>query len=99
LEVSVQSQDVGQDLTLEGVKGTLKALISEVCGIPREAIHDGTTIDEDIQMPSVVFVELQVAAEETFDMLLDPVELIELNTFGRIADAIHARIADRAQHR
>lgn len=94
-EVQVLSSAVTSEMSLEEVKVTLKQLISEVCGVPAAAIHDETTIDQDLQMPSVVFVELQVAAEETFDMLLDPVELIELNTFGRIANAIHARIADR----
>jgi acyl carrier protein len=93
----VLSPAVASEITPEEVKVTLKRLISEACGVSTEAIHDETTIDQDLQIPSIVFVELQVAAEETFDVLLDPLELIELNTFGRIANAIHAKIVDR-QH-
>ncbi len=79
-------------MTLEQVKHSLRRLIADVCGIDPVTINDTTTIDEDLQLPSVAFVELQVAVEEAFDTTLDPVEVVELNTFGSIAEAIYQKL-------
>jgi acyl carrier protein len=81
------------DISLEEVKQTLRSLIAEVTGVDPSAIRDETTIDEDLQFPSVTFIELQVAVEEAFDTTLDPVEVVELNSFGLIAEAVYNRIA------
>lgn len=80
-------------MTLEQVKQSLRQLIADVCKIDPVTIKDSTTIDEDLQLPSVAFVELQVAVEEAFDTTLDPVEVVELNTFESIAEAIHLKLA------
>jgi len=80
-------------MSLEDVKQTLRVLIAEACGIDSEKIRDETTIDEDLQLPSIAFVELQVAAEEAFDTILDPVEVVELNKFGLIAESIYQKMA------
>jgi acyl carrier protein len=86
------------EATLEDVKRTLRVLIAETCGIDSEKIRDETTIDEDLQLPSIAFVELQVAVEEAFDTILDPVEVVELNKFGLIAESIHHKMAARIGH-
>jgi acyl carrier protein len=81
-------------ISLEEVKQTLRLLIAQVTGIDPSAIRDDTTIDEDLQLPSVTFIELQVAVEEAFDTTLDPVEVVELNSFGLIAEAVYNKIAE-----
>jgi acyl carrier protein len=81
-------------ISLEEVKQTLRSLIAQVTGIDPSAIRDDTTIDEDLQLPSVTFIELQVAVEEAFNTTLDPVEVVELNSFGLIAEAVHNKIAE-----
>ena len=81
------------EMTLEDVKRTLRVLIAETCGIDPERIGDDTTIDEDLQLPSIAFVELQVAVEDAFDTILDPVEVVELNKFGLIAESIYEKMS------
>lgn len=80
-------------MTLEEVKTRLRDIVAEVCKIPANAVSDDTTIDEDLQLPSIAFVELQVTVEDEFDMILDPVEVVELNRLGLIAKAIHEKLA------
>ncbi len=71
------------------MKGRLTFLLNEIAGIPRERITDSATVDQDLQMHSVVFVELQVAIEEEFNIVIDPLRIVELNEFGALADYIY----------
>ena len=73
----------------EEVRKRLVALISEIASIAPETITDTASIDEGLQMNSVVFVELQVAIEDAYDIRIDPIEVVELNEFGAIVDYVH----------
>ena len=64
-------------------------LIHEIVGIPVDVITDTATVDEELQMNSVAFVELQVAIEEEYDIQIDPIEVVELNQFGAIVDYVY----------
>jgi len=79
-------------MTLEDVKQKLRTIVAEVCKISPDSIRDETTIDEDLHLPSLAFVELQVSVEDVFDTTLDPVEVVELNRFGLIAQAIYQKL-------
>ena len=57
-----------------------------------DSITDSSALDEDIPLPSIQFIELQVAVEDIFDIQLDPVEVVERNTFGAIAALICDRV-------
>lgn len=70
------------------VRERLTCLMNEIAAIPRERITDEATIDEDLQMQSVAFVELQVAIEEEYRIQIDPIRIVELNGFGAIVDYI-----------
>ena len=83
--------------TRSDVRGQLVRLISEIAGIPIDSITDTATIDEDIQMNSVSFVELQVAIEEAYDIQIDPIRVVELNEFGAIVDYVYQCATAAAQ--
>ena len=72
------------------VRDRLTQLLCEIAKIPPEAISEKATVDEQLRMESVAFIEIQVALEDEYDIELDPVEIIELNEFGAIVDHVHA---------
>jgi len=75
------------------IKQRLRDLITELAKIPAERIVDSATVDDDLAMESVVFVELLVALEDEYQIEIDPVNVIELNTFGLIGDYIYQQVA------
>lgn len=75
-------------IALDAVKETLRRLVAEVSALDPAKIVDSSTLDEDIQLSSIAFVELQVAVEDTFGIEVDPVEVVERNSFGAIAALI-----------
>lgn len=74
----------------DDVRDRLTQLLCEIAKIPPEAISESATVDEELRMESVAFIEIQVALEDEYDIELDPVEIIELNEFGAIVDHVHA---------
>ena len=72
------------------ITNCLKALLMEVAGISEASITASATIDSELRMESVAFVEIQVALEDEYDIQLDPIEVVERNEFGRIVDYVHA---------
>lgn len=74
------------------VRQRLASLLSEIAKIPAERITDRATVDEDLQMQSVVFVELLVALEEEYQIEIDPLTIVELNDFRRIVDYVYDEI-------
>jgi len=75
------------------VRERVARLVSEVLKIPQEQIDDSATVDNELQMQSISFVELQVAIEEAYDIQVDPIQIVELNAFGAIVDYIHQAAA------
>lgn len=76
-------------MTRDAVFRRVAELIHEIAGMPLEEITEEATIDGSLEMTSVVFVELQVTLEDELDILLDPIEIVELNRLGDIVDYIH----------
>lgn len=81
-------------LSLEEVKAKLRRLIAEVSGVRPEEIQDSSALGEDIQLPSIAFVELQVAVEDAFQIEIDPVDVMERATFGGVAALIFEKWAE-----
>ena len=75
----------------------LRSLTNEIAAIPREKITEEATIDEDLQMQSVAFVELQVAIEDAYQIQIDPIRIVELNAFGAIVDYVYECAVSQAQ--
>ena len=85
----------GRKPTREDIAIRIAELISEVTGLPCEGIDESSTLESDLQMESVKFVELHVAIEEEFDIEIDPVEVVELNQLGAISEYVHSIVQDR----
>jgi acyl carrier protein len=79
--------------TKEQVRDRLKLLLGEIAKIPLEAITDSATLGDELHMESVVFVEIQVALEDAYNIELDPIRVIELGEFGAIVDYIHGCVS------
>jgi acyl carrier protein len=77
---------------VDDVRDMLRRFISEIGKIPAERISEHATIDNELQLQSLSFVELQVAIEEFYDVQIDPIAVVELNAFGAIADYIQSLI-------
>lgn len=76
-------------ITREGIQGCLKELLIEIAHIDGDAITPTATIDGDLRMESVQFVEIQVALEDEYEIQLDPIEIVERNEFRLIVDYIY----------
>lgn len=63
-------------------------MIGEITEIKSETISDTSTIDGDLQMESVAFVELTVAIEDELNVQLDTIAIVELNKFDAIVEYI-----------
>ncbi|HVO25555.1 MAG TPA: acyl carrier protein [Candidatus Margulisiibacteriota bacterium] len=74
--------------TRDEIRERVASLISEIASVPEEQIGDMATVDDQLQMNSVAFVELQVAIEDEYDIQIDPIRVVELNEFGAIVDYI-----------
>lgn len=70
------------------VRERLACLINEIAAIPIDHITEDATVDEELEMQSVAFVELQVAIEEEYGIQIDPIRIVELNRFAAITDYI-----------
>jgi len=77
------------------LKERVVSLINEIAQIEPSKITEEATVDGDLQLNSVAFVELQVAIEEEYQIQIDPIQLIELNRFGAILDYVHSCIVSQ----
>ncbi len=75
--------------TRREVKERIASLISEIADVPRDLIRDGATVDRELRMESVTFVEIMVAIEDEFQIEIDPLFVVELNEFGAIASYVY----------
>jgi acyl carrier protein len=75
--------------TREVVCERLRALLHEITGVPLDDVTEFASIDEELRMESVAFVELQVSLEDEYGIEIDAVQVVELNEFGPIVDYVH----------
>ena len=71
------------------VRERLVALLNEVAGISPDLVTDTATVDNELRMKSIAFVELQVAIEDEYNIQVDPLHLVELNEFGLIVEYVY----------
>lgn len=75
--------------TKEDVEARLRSLLHEIGGIDLDKIVDSATVEDELQMSSLAFVELQVALEEHYQIQIDPIQVVELGSFRAIADYVY----------
>ena len=88
----LQSGQLDVSHTKSIVRDCLAQLLMEVGRIPADRIVDTARLDTDLRMESVAFIEIQVALEDTFDIEIDLIEVLELNDFRSIVDYLCDRI-------
>lgn len=79
------------------VSDRLRLLINEIAAIPLDRITEEATVDGELEMQSVAFVELQVAIEDEYEIQIDPIQIIELNAFGAIVDYVYECALNQTQ--
>lgn len=62
-----------------------------IARIPMDRIESTTAIN-DLAIKSILFVEIQVALEDTYQVDLDPIVMIELNVLNDVVSYIHRMI-------
>jgi acyl carrier protein len=80
---------------IDEVRSLLSEFLAVIGRVPLGLAKDGATIDGDLEMESVAFLEVQVAIEDTLGVEIDPVRVVELNEFSAIADYIHSLARSR----
>ena len=76
----------------EEIRERVAQLLHEVAGVPLENVREDATIENDLHMESVAFVELQVAIEAEYDIEVDPIQVVELDRFGDVVDYIDSLV-------
>ncbi len=72
------------------VEAQIVKLLGDIAGIDPAVITPSASIENELQLQSVQFVELQVALEDEYDIELDPIEIIERGRFDLIVDYVYA---------
>lgn len=73
-------------LSRSDIETLLIDLLVEVGGIAREKIHASSTIETDLAMESVSFLEVQVSLEDELGIEIDPIRVVELNEMEAIVE-------------
>ena len=79
-----------RSVTRPEVAARIANLMNEIAKIPLDQISERATIENDLRMESVHFVELQVALEDEYQVEIDAIRVVELNVFGEIVDYVHS---------
>lgn len=67
-------------------------LLSEIGGIDTATVADSASFDNELEMKSIIFVELQVALEDELDIEIDPLHVLDLNRLDRVVDYIYGLV-------
>lgn len=87
---------VGATMSRGDIFATVSEFLEEIAGISPGNVNDDSTLDGELEMNSVKFVELQVALEDEFDIFIDPVAVVELNRLGSIVDYLAELVAEKS---
>lgn len=80
---------------IDEIRSLLSESLTVIGRVPVGLAKDGATIDGDLAMESVAFLEVQVAIEDTLGVEIDPVRVVELNEFSAIAKYIYSLAQSR----
>jgi len=79
-------------LRREDVYSTAKELLHTIGRIPLEVINEESTLDAELSLKSIVFVEIQVALEDIYGIELDPLEMVNRNVLTHIVDYVYEQV-------
>lgn len=79
-------------ITREDVFSCVKEFLNKIAKVPIGELNYNTTL-KDLSIKSVIFVEIQVALEDMYQVELDPVEIIDSDVLYDVVRYIHRVIA------
>ena len=71
------SNALRQEPSRSQVEAQMIRLLHDIAGILPASVTPAATIENELQLQSVQFVELQVALEDEYDIELDPIQIVE----------------------
>lgn len=78
------------------LKGELRELIADVVDIERDTIRDDADLVEDLEVDSVMMLEVMVALEKTFGLKLVQDDLANIRSLNQMTGFIAAKLAEVA---
>jgi len=84
----------GSPFPRDAIQAFVYGVLTEIGNFELAQLTESASLDEELALESVALVELQVAIEDHFDLRLDPVRIIELNSLGRIIDYVLAQATE-----
>lgn len=75
------------------VRASVLRLLREIGEFHPSVLTESARFDEELQMKSIQFVELQVALEDEFDIEIDLLHVIELRRLDRVINYLGALVA------
>ena len=70
----------------------VKSLFEEELGIDSEKITMDAKLEEDLEIDSLVIVEVVMAFEDEFEIEIDDEELTDVGTVGQAVNLLHSKL-------
>jgi acyl carrier protein len=74
--------------TMEATEEKLRAVFSEVLGIPPSEINDDVAYDKSKGWDSLAHMALIAALDSKFDIMLDTDDVVDLSSYGKSKDIL-----------
>ncbi|MGK5631054.1 acyl carrier protein [Streptomyces sp. URMC 123] len=82
------SVQTGTALDLE----ELRALVAGALELPVEEVTDDARFKEDLEVDSLISLEIAVRLEERYGVKVDDAELAELGSFRKVGELVRAHV-------
>ncbi|MGK5732159.1 acyl carrier protein [Streptomyces sp. URMC 124] len=71
----------------------LRAVVADALELPVEEVTDDARFKEDLEVDSLISLEIAVRIEEQYGIRIDDSDLADLGSFRRIAELVRERAA------
>ncbi len=90
---TIESRDTRQ--AREQVLARVRQIVAELEDVAPESVRLESQLEADLGMDSLSKVELQMALEETYDVMLEDAAAAAVTTIGGVVDAVVAALRER----
>ncbi|MFE0047008.1 acyl carrier protein [Streptomyces albireticuli] len=74
----------------------LRAVVADALELPVEEVTDDARFKEDLDVDSLISLEIAVRVEERFGIRIDDAELTELGSFRHVSALVRDRVGGRS---
>lgn len=74
------------------IEDRIRSVMSAVLAVPAEEINDGTSPDSIESWDSMKHMNMVVGLEEEFDIEFSDDDIVDMNNFALIVEAVSARV-------